>query len=568
MTQPLTNPANAAGQIWAQSARPFGIDLFKACAEATPNDKNVLVSPHVLGEVLGMVAAGAKGRTAEQMGTLLHDPQGNNVKGISTYEAALSDPSAPYQIQTAKGVYVQRSFPVEADYIARLKNHFGVTEVKDSDFASNSEGERVRINKDVATATRDMVTELFPEGTIDGDTVLVLTAALFANFGWSIKFDKDLTTLGAFQLAGGVTQPAALMHRISETPYFEDETVQVLELGFAGGRFSAMIVLPKDSSDNPETSLAGIEKNLSVEKYLSWLDGLSAHKSRGLDSVDITLPRLDLKDGKVLNKILRKLGVTDAFGPQADLTGISSATLPGELFLQAVVDGNALKLDENGATVAAAAGASVGLESCVMPVKFTADRPFLLIIRDTMTGVPLLMARVANPGNADLTIKKAEAAVADYSQADAKLLEVLNSSEFQWKEGVDKKAPNYRSRQVLESLNDATIESFAEDFERYLRKGAISWNPMNEINQRTGKRERFNEAALSILMDALFTLLFWKHTFNNSWDWPALIEPAEEMQQNDSPAMRILGKYLENLLLRLQAAESNQGLSDGPVVLE
>jgi serine protease inhibitor len=120
--------------------------------------------------------------------------------------------------------------------------------------------------------------------------------------------------------------------------------------------------------------------------------------------VNVTLPRMKLKDGGVRNDTLKAIGMTDAFIKRvADLTGMSPEVIKGDLFVQAIVDGNDAVIDEDGAEVAAAAGASVGNECFFVETTFdfVADHPFLLFFRDRETGVMLMMIRVMNPGKVE-----------------------------------------------------------------------------------------------------------------------------------------------------------------------
>jgi serpin B len=56
-----------------------------------------------------------------------------------------------------------------------------------------------------------------------------------------------------------------------------------------------------------------------------------------------------------------------------------------------------VKVDELG-TEAAAATAVVMGKSYFPPFEFTADRPFLFLIRDTHTGSILFLGRIIHPG--------------------------------------------------------------------------------------------------------------------------------------------------------------------------
>ena len=54
-----------------------------------------------------------------------------------------------------------------------------------------------------------------------------------------------------------------------------------------------------------------------------------------------------------------------------------------------------LSVDEKGAIATTAT--AVGVQALALPIPLLFNRPYLLIIRDMLTGEPLMMAWVANP---------------------------------------------------------------------------------------------------------------------------------------------------------------------------
>ena len=114
--------------------------------------------------------------------------------------------------------------------------------------------------------------------------------------------------------------------------------------------------------------------------------------------VDVTLPKFQIKWGTVnLADAMKQLGMTDAFLPQANFSGITDSPegmAIGAIFHQAFVDVN-----EEG-TEAAAATAVVMMPGGAAPSKpkvFRADRPFLFLIREKATGTILFLGRVLDP---------------------------------------------------------------------------------------------------------------------------------------------------------------------------
>ncbi len=104
------------------------------------------------------------------------------------------------------------------------------------------------------------------------------------------------------------------------------------------------------------------------------------------------MPRFQFATEVDLNQVLSERGMTEAFGDQADFSGINGAR---DLYIQAVVHKAIIKVDEKGTTASAATGVSSGVTS--VPPTLIVDRPFLFFIRHEPTGAILFQGRVVDP---------------------------------------------------------------------------------------------------------------------------------------------------------------------------
>jgi serpin B len=66
-----------------------------------------------------------------------------------------------------------------------------------------------------------------------------------------------------------------------------------------------------------------------------------------------------------------------------------------DIFIDEVVHKAFVEVNEEGTEAAAATG--VIMRATSMPVQFTADRPFVFLIREKSTGAILFIGRVADP---------------------------------------------------------------------------------------------------------------------------------------------------------------------------
>ena len=105
-------------------------------------------------------------------------------------------------------------------------------------------------------------------------------------------------------------------------------------------------------------------------------------------------PRLPLRNALCSALVL---GITAAFGGDADFGGITSAE---PLQIGAVAHKAYIDVDERGTEAAAATGVVIRTRAAVrpmQPVTMVVDRPFLFAIVDSTTGLPLFLGQVSHP---------------------------------------------------------------------------------------------------------------------------------------------------------------------------
>ena len=106
-------------------------------------------------------------------------------------------------------------------------------------------------------------------------------------------------------------------------------------------------------------------------------------------NIEVALPKFSFTSEFVLNDPLIGMGMSDAFSPKADFSGIA----PG-LSISLVKHKAFIEVNEKGSE-AAATTAVVMTKS--MPLQFIANKPFIFLIRDNQSGSILFLGSVSNP---------------------------------------------------------------------------------------------------------------------------------------------------------------------------
>jgi serpin B len=175
-----------------------------------------------------------------------------------------------------------------------------------------------------------------------------------------------------------------MMHGSAARAYLRGDGYQAVLLPYRDASLAMAVVLP----DGP---LAALRPKIGAAGLGGLLAGTARHQ------VTLSMPRFRLESGFDLIPALRRLGVSEAFGEDADFSGITEAE---RLQIGAVAHKAYIDVDEQG-TEAAAATAVIMRASAVLrpppPVTMVVDRPFLFAIIDTATGLPLFLGQVTHP---------------------------------------------------------------------------------------------------------------------------------------------------------------------------
>ncbi|GAA1951998.1 serpin family protein [Catenulispora subtropica] len=379
-------PADLAAA--ATSANAFGVDVFHAVADG--RDGNVMVSPTSLATVLAMLMPGAKGQTAAEMTKTLHSSlpadQFANALGAlnaATAQRALTDKADLQQYDSA---WTQKGYDLQQPYLKALATAFD-TGMHEVDFSGAPDDARQTINKTVQDQTNGLIKDLFGLGSIDASTRLALTDALYFKAKWADTFQKSGTSDMPFHLGKGGTAAVPTMSQLHEYGYAENSGWQYVELPYEQDHMAMGIVLPAAGTFDT------FRKEVTADKLASMAASASTAQ------VDLQLPKFTFDTSLQLKEALTALGMTSVFDAgAADLSGIPAK--PEKLSVGTVVQKTHVAVDEEGTTAAAASGVSVVAGAAPGPshtVTMHVDRPFLFLIRDTVSGQILFLGQVTDP---------------------------------------------------------------------------------------------------------------------------------------------------------------------------
>jgi len=368
----------------------FAIDYYSKLAGQESG--NIFFSPFSISSALAMTYEGARGQTAEEMSRVFHFPEDAKVRRneYANLFSLLNKPESEYKLSVANALWVQNDYPFSSDFFNNVEEYYG-GKVTNLDFVKNPEKSRVTINTWVEGKTNNKIRDLISDGVLTSDTRLVITNAIYFKGSWVKEFDPKLTKDMAFKTSRKRTD-VPMMQKTDKSAifnYFENNSLQILELPYSGEDLSMVILLPK--KDDPTT----LERMLSAEELSSWQKEVENRQ------VEVYLPRFKFETKYMMANDLKEMGMPTAFTNMADFSGMVSGE-QGRLKIDAVIHQAFVDVNEEG-TEAAAATAVVGVgysSKPLIPPKipvFKADHPFIFLIRENSTGSILFMGRVSDP---------------------------------------------------------------------------------------------------------------------------------------------------------------------------
>ena len=372
---PATDVLGTAGQ----AEQAFALALYD---ELASQPGNVAIAPTSIATVLGMVAAGAKGATRQQLIDALRVPL-----PPAQLHAAIGGLVRTLAARTGEGVtlsevdqaWVQKNLRLSGDFTTTLTRDYAAP-LASIDFTDTNRAADT-INGWIAERTHGKIPKLISADQLDS-AELVLTDAVYLDAKWEHGFDPKLTKDEPFHLAGGATVSVPTMHQDEHLGVATGADWKAVALPYKGGALELDVIVPDD--------LAQFARGFDAAR----LDQIVAGMKQA--EVSLALPKFEFRSHfENLKGALGTLGVRDAFDPaRADFSGMTTQT---QLYLSTVVHEAFVHVDEQGTVAAGATGGIMLPTSAEVVVPVRVDKPFLFAVRDRATGAIVFLGRVADP---------------------------------------------------------------------------------------------------------------------------------------------------------------------------
>ncbi|XP_072294918.1 antithrombin-III [Eucyclogobius newberryi] len=390
-------PQNTNPRVWELSRAngAFALSLYKQLSNGRSASENIFMSPISVSTAFAMTKLGACNQTLQQIMKVFEFDtiKEKTSDQVHFFFAKLNcrlfrKKDETTQLILANRLFGEQSLCFNETYQNISQTVYGA-KLLPLNFKENPEGSRVTINEWISNQTQNRIQDTLPPGALDSTTVLVLVNTIYFKGQWKHKFDKENVFVADFHVSPSSTCPVQMMYQENRFRYKDlpEEKVQLLEMPYKGDDITMVIILPHTG-----TSLSQIERGLELRTLTSWMDAMAE------TTVSVHTPKFKVEDQFSLKDKLEALGLTDLFSAER-------ASLPGmleddsdTLFISEAYHKAFLEVNEEGSE-AAAATAVVAIGRSLNPNRevFMADRPFLVIIRESTINALLFTGRVVDP---------------------------------------------------------------------------------------------------------------------------------------------------------------------------
>ncbi|MEJ2186234.1 MAG: serpin family protein [Gemmatimonadota bacterium] len=380
----LPRQLSVAEQEVISRSNDFAFELLRR-VRAQRASPNTFLSPLSASMALGMTLNGAASATFDSMRATLGFEgltQGEINRSYHDLADLLTSLDPKVVLLIANATFADQGYSFLPSFFDSVTTWFDA-EARTLDFADPSSVDV--INGWASDHTEGLIPQVLDE--IDPDEILFLLNAVYFKGDWTSQFDKAKTAPAPFTLADGSQVQVETMNGKLAAGVHGTGDALVGELPYGGQAFVMDVVVPRG-----DATLDDVLASLDAQTWADWTGSMPEDYGKAQD-LTVALPKLTLKTDDTLNSPLSDMGMGIAFdAARADF----SRMLPdGGLYIDFVKQNTYLKVDEEGTTAAAVTTVGVGIVSA--PPAIVVDRPYLLVIRERLSGTILFIGAIGDP---------------------------------------------------------------------------------------------------------------------------------------------------------------------------
>lgn len=350
------------------AASSFAAELFKGNYS---KGKTTLMSPLSVLTALALVQNGAQGNTLAQLEQALG---GLDRDTLNAYMRAYCDfLTESDELKIANSVWTDSSVEAKQAFLQKAVDSYSAQLFS----APLSDPKTVEsINSWVKKNTDGMIPKIIEK--TDRYAVMMLVNAIAFDAKWETPYKRsDIEKLDFTSYSGSKKKTDFMCS--TENIYLKDGGAVGFMKPYKDGRFAFAALLP--------------DENTGIDDYVASLSGdklmkIFSSAKRG-NEVNVKMPKFRAEYSAQLIDTLKNMGVKDAFDSKT--ADFSSLIENRDAYIATVVHKTFIEVDEKGTRAAASTLVGADTMSLMEPYSVCLNRPFVYMIVDTETNLPLFI---------------------------------------------------------------------------------------------------------------------------------------------------------------------------------
>ncbi len=325
-------------------------------------ESNGLYSPLSLYVALSMAAAGAEGKTAQELLTLLDYEDKEDLNAACSHAlTSFYQDEEMHKLQLSSSLWAAKTVEWKKPFLKTMGEEY-FADIYKTDFSDPQTGSDM--GEWVKERTKGLIE---PSIQTSPQQILALMNTIYYYDEWQDQFPIEQTKQGTFTKADGQEVTCDYMNgTMGSHGYHRGEDYTVSSLGCKNG--SVVFLLPDPG--------VGLEKFLKKPEVLQ--EALNGDMTMG--QVVWQVPKFSYGSSYSLQDALKDMGISAAFSPEkADFGAMTDSAA----WIDSVIQQNHISVDENG--IEAASFTMIGMAVGAMPrgrAEMILNRPFLYVVKN------------------------------------------------------------------------------------------------------------------------------------------------------------------------------------------
>ena len=355
----------AEEQVVVDQQKDFALKFF----ELTYSGNNMIVSPLSASCNLSLLANAAEGKTRKEILDLL---ECQDITVLNSLNKKLLSNISKLDAKKVK-VSLANSIWMNTDHNVSTTAEFKDIATKDykakvTSLALDKNAYKT-VNSWAENETNGLITDFYKSDEVY-NKVMIMMNALYFKGEFTNKFDKKKTIKSRFNALDGKVNDVYMMQDQRNLPYMNTDKAQAISLEFGSGVFDMIVALPNNGASLADAAAEAMSINTDKK-----------------ESVRISIPKFKQEYMLPFKTIYQLLGINTM---EANLSNILVNSNPLSCANFETKQKTVFMVDEDGAEGASVTGTEI---DGFMPADayFTADRPFVYMIREKTSGAILFI---------------------------------------------------------------------------------------------------------------------------------------------------------------------------------